>query len=138
MAKDNAQQSTMRIDCFCKRTHRFADLNGALQTTCPCGRILTVLTTPPAPAQRHDDDELCNAKNNPFGSPFSFRRLANEGAFPAFKGPRRKVLAYRRDVLAYIESRQLKPACKPAGELDLNDDDAVFQAGGLRATMPQA
>jgi hypothetical protein len=122
--------------CPCGQVHRCAEPNGVLQRVCHCGWTYTVVARKP-PAKRHDDDELCDAQNNPLGSKYSFRRLAKAGAFRCFVGPRRKLMAYRRDVLAYLESQQLTPADEPAGELDQNDDDAVFEAGRLRATRPK-
>ncbi len=107
------------------------DLSDAVQIVCSCGRTHVVATSPP---KRNDDDELCDARNNPLGSQWSFRRLIKAGAFPAYRGPRGKLIAKRADVLAYLESRQVTPVEPPADELDLDDDDAVFRASGLKPT----
>ncbi|MCC6523362.1 MAG: hypothetical protein IT373_11920 [Polyangiaceae bacterium] len=84
----------------------------ALTITCPCGRTHRVESTAPR------GDELCDAGDNPLGSEWSFRRLAKEGAFPAFRGPRGKLMARRADVMAYLERRAVVPL-DAQGEPDL-------------------
>lgn len=93
--------------------------SGAVQISCPCGLTHTFEISAP---KRNDDEQFYDSHNNPFGSEWSFRRLIRAGAFPAFKGPRNRLLAKRSDVLAYLESQQVTPVRPAVGELDLNDD----------------
>ncbi len=59
------------------------------------------------PAKNDDDDQrIATPGDNPFGSEWTFRRLAKEGAFRTWRGFRNRLEAWWSEVEAYQASKR--------------------------------
>ncbi|MBK7582095.1 MAG: helix-turn-helix domain-containing protein [Myxococcales bacterium] len=76
--------------------------------------------------------DWCDAKTSPLGSPWTFRRLAKQGAFPTFKQGR-KLIARRADVERYIIDQRIELDHEQHPQSDPVDPvERLIAAGKLR------